>query len=193
MQVPWEPREAPLATPEERVATRVRLATWYPAQAANALAVEFLYAESKATFDVARDGMKNIDLKAATLITLLSTGLGAVALLGDASKLPARTPWLYGGLVLLAIALFAAVASLPTRPLSYPRLSDYALPGTLLLQPDAKTRVALELSEAWLRDTSAANRVAAGKARLFTFSAFLVVAGVIALMVNFVLGTSGHP
>ncbi len=140
-------------------------------------------------FDVARDGIKNIDLKAATLITLVSAGLGAVALLGDTSKLPARTPYLYWGLGVLALALFTAVGSLLTRPLSYPQMSPYALPGTLV-PPDAKTRVALELTEAWLRDTSAANRIAAGKARLFAFSASLVILGVFLLVGNFALGTS---
>ncbi len=63
--------------------------------------------------------------------TKQTTGLGAIALLGDASQLPGRTPFLFLGLFLLAIALFAAVLALPTRGLPVPRLSNYALLSTL--------------------------------------------------------------
>jgi hypothetical protein len=100
----------PLATAQERVATRERLEEQYRwLTVEDSDAATFLLGEAKAAFDATRDGIKNLDAKAGTLIGIVTTGLGAIALLGDASKLPPRTGFLYIGLGFLTVSLFTTV------------------------------------------------------------------------------------
>ncbi len=185
-EVPTEP----LATFSERSDTRKRLEQqyrWLTVDESDATA--FLLAEAKAAFDATRDGIKSLDAKAGSLIGIVTTGLGAIALLGDASKVPDRTPFLYFGLFLLAVALFAAVLALPTRGFPVPRLSNYALLSTLAVN-DNKARIQFELIESWLQDTRRAEAIAGGKARLLLIAAFTIVLGVLFLTVNWALGAS---
>jgi hypothetical protein len=189
----FEIRTEPLASHAERVATQRRLEQTYRwLTAANADAATFLYSEVKAEFDATQAGIKNLDTKASSLVGIVTTGLGAIALLGDSSKLPARTPLLFIGLVLLALALFAAVLALPTRGLPVPRLSDYALLSTLAGK-DNTARIQFELIEAWLQDTRRAEAIAGGKARLLLIAAFAIVLGVLSLTVNWAVGVKNSP
>jgi len=181
---------APLAPEEDRAATRERLEQRYPwLTAEEGETAAFLFSEAKAAFEATRDGIKNLDTKAGSLIGIVTTGLGALALLGDASKLPGRTPFLFLGLGLLSVALFAAVLALPTRGLPVPRLSNYALLSTLAVN-DNKARIQFDLIESWLRDTRRAEAIAGGKARLLLIAAFTIVLGVLSLTVNWTLGVS---
>jgi hypothetical protein len=178
----------PLASAEERIKTRERLEEQYRwLTADNGDAVTFLLGEAKAAFQATSDGIKNLDTKAGTLIGIVTTGLGAIALLGDASKLPGRTPFLFVGLGFLTVSLFAAVLALPTRGLPVPRLSNYALLSTLAVK-DNRARIQFELIETWLRDTRRAEAIAGGKARLLLVAAFTIVLGVLSLTLNWTLG-----
>lgn len=189
----FEVRTGVLASHQERVDTRIRLESqyrWLTEDRGKPAA--FLLGEAKAAFDSTRDGIKNLDTKAGTLIGIVTTGLGAFALLGDASKIPGRTAFLYIGLALLVVALFTAVLALPTRGLPVPRLSDYALLSTLASK-DNKARIQFELIEAWLSDTRAAEAIAGGKARLLLVAAFTIVLGVLSLTVNWSIGVATAP
>lgn len=190
-EVPLEP----LASIEERISTRERLEeryVWMTADDGDAAA--FIFAEAEKAFSTTLDGIKNLDTKAGTLIGIVTTGLGAIAILGDSSKLPARTPFLFIGLAFLTIALFAAVLALPTRGLSTPRLSNYTLLSTLT-SIDNKARIEFDLIEAWLDDTRRADAIAGGKARLLLIAVFAIVVGVVCLTANWSLGVSdqGRP
>jgi hypothetical protein len=180
----------PLASVEERIATRERLDDqyrWLIGTEGDAAA--FLFGEAKAAFEATRDGIKSLDTKASTLIGIVTTGLGAVALLGDASKLPAKSPYLFLGLALLAVALFAAVLALPARGLPVPSLSEYALLSTLAVT-DNQARIQFELIEAWLDDTHRAEAIAGGKARLLLIAALAIVLGAVSSTVNWVSGVT---
>jgi hypothetical protein len=180
----------PLATIRERVETRTRLEATYQALTSEEEgAVGFLFNEVKAAFETTQDGIKNLDAKAGSLVGIVTTGLGALALLGDGSKLPGKTPFLFIGLGLLALALFAAVLALPTRGLLLPNLSTYALLSTLGVE-DNRVRIQFELIEAWLQDIRRARAIAGGKARLLLISAFAIVFGVLSLTVNWAIGIS---
>jgi hypothetical protein len=187
----YEVAVQPLAPIKDRIDTRVRLEKYRFLTDDNGEATAFLFGEVKAGFDATRDGIKNLDTKAGLLIGIVTTGLGAIALLGDATKLPGRTPFLFAGLFLLAVALFAAVLALPTRGLPVPRLSNYALLSTLALSGN-KTRIQFELIESWLQNTRRAEAIAGGKARLLLVAAFTIVLGVLSLTVNWALGVE-HP
>jgi hypothetical protein len=173
---------------EDRVATRKRLEEqyrWLTSEDGDAAA--FLFEEAKAAFDSTRVGIQNLDTKAGTLIGIVTTGLGVVSLLGDPSKIPGRTPFLFVGLALLAIALFAAVLVLPSRGIPVPTLSNYALLSILAVN-DNKVRIQYELIETWLRDTRRAEAIAGGKARLLIIAAFTIVLGVLCLSANWAIG-----
>ena len=193
----WLPRlgrrifESPtreLAPVEDRVATRKRLEEkyrWLTVEEGDAAA--FLFEEAKAAFDSTRLGIQNLDTKAGTLIGIVTTGLGAISLLGDPSKIPGRTPFLFIGLALLAVALFAAVLELPSRGIPVPVLSNYALLSILAVN-DNKARIQYELIETWLGDTRRAEAIAGGKARLLIIAAFTIVLGVLCLSANRAIG-----
>ena len=177
-----------LAPIEDRVATRKRLEEqyrWLTVEDGEAAA--FLFEEAKAAFDSTRVGIQNLDTKASTLIGIVTTGLGAISLLGDPSKIPGRTPFLFVGLALLAVALFAAVLVLPSRGIPVPTLSNYALLSILAVN-DNKARIQYELIETWLRDTRRAEAIAGGKARLLIIAAFTIVLGVLCLSANWAIG-----
>jgi hypothetical protein len=177
-----------VASPETRSAVRAKLATKYALLThENGETAAFLLDEAKTSFDTTRDAIKVLDGKAGTLIGLISTGLAAVSVFGDYTKLPAKTPYLYIALALFGVALLGAVLALPTRPLFEPRLSNYSL-LSIAGDNDMKPRVQFELAESWLQAKQRAVAVGAGKARLVVWSSFALVMAVLCLCVNWIIG-----
>lgn len=157
----------------------------------NADAVAFLFDEVKAAFASARQGIQGLDTKAGTLIGLVTGGLGAIAFLGDSSKVPAKTPCLYAGLALLGLALFSALLAVPSPSIRVPDLSQYALQSTLG-DNDNKARIQFDLIGDWLRSIRESESIAIGKSRLLLAAVSTTVAGVLFLTLNYAWGTA-HP
>jgi hypothetical protein len=176
----WLPPE------HDRRAEGARLATDYPELTAQAAAVDVLYTEAKEAYQTERDRFKALDDKASTLLGIVTTGLGAVSILGDPSKAPDRNLWFAIALVSFGLAFALALAAHMPRGADTPALKGYALQSTLAV-PDNAVRIKYDLTLAWLRDrgtTIAANQ---RKARLLLFTTALLAVGLLALALNFVL------
>lgn len=182
----------PLATLEERQKTRERIETKYRRlRDPHGAPVDVLFAEAKAAYDAGRDRLKQLDAKAGTLIGIVTTGFGAIALLGDPSKMPKNGVWLSLGLVALAIAFAFALFSLVPRTSEFPSLSDYVLPSTVA-NPSNAPRIKLDLTEAWLRAGNQDDRAAFAKARLLILATAALGIGLGALAANYSIGKDGQ-
>jgi hypothetical protein len=176
-----------LAKPEVRLAHKERIESRYSSLTAkNANVVEVLFIEAKSAYASSRDRLTALDGKAATLIGIVTTGFGAIALLGDPSKMPSRGVWTVAALAALAAAFGLALASLAPRPAAYPALSNYNV-LELVINPSNEARVKFDLTEAWLRD--AQQNAAAGrkKSLLLKLSIAALVAALLALATNYIL------
>jgi len=72
--------------------TRERIETGYPGlHPTNTATVDLLYTEAKSRYDANRERSKTLDGKAGTLITIITTGFGAFAILGDPAKIGTTT------------------------------------------------------------------------------------------------------
>jgi hypothetical protein len=183
----------PLASLPERVATRRRIEADYAQLVQpDGKPVDVLYEEAKRAFDAGRERIKNLEAKAGTLIGIVTTGFGAIALLGDPTKVPSHGLWLGIGLVALAVAFVCALLSLAPRPVRFPSLSHYALPNTVA-NVDNEPRIKLDLVEAWLRAGLADERTSFEKARLLAASTILLAIGLFALGANYSIKDGEKP
>jgi len=174
----------PLATSEDGEKKRNELeSTYHDLTARNDEAARFAFDESKAAYDLSRERFKSLDGKAVTFTGIIIAGLGAIAVLGDPSKIQAHGWWLYVGLGALCFALAASLLSLAPGKLTTPDLSPYVWPATFA-NADNLARVRIELARAWLRDNVSLERANAGKGRCLNWASFLVVVGLAALIGN---------
>lgn len=181
---PFDPNTT-LASAAFREATRTRLERDYAnLTKANKDAVDFAFDESKASYDLTRERFKTLDGKGGTLTGIVTTGLGAIAVLGDPSKIPAHGFWLYLSLAAFCVALVAAVFSLAPRGVANPDLSPYVSPPTLA-NPDNLARVKTELARAWLRDAATVEHANREKSRRLRIATGTLVIGVAALVANY--------
>jgi hypothetical protein len=182
----------PLATLQERVDTRDRIETRYAALIdTGGKPVDVLFDEAKDAYDAGRERLKGLDAKAGTLIGIVTTGFGAIAILGDPSKTPKHGAWLTIGLVALAVAFVLALLSLVPRTARFPSLSHYALPKTVA-NPSNEPRIKLDLTEAWLRAGRENERAAYQKARLLVAATVALGIGLASLAANYSIGTGGE-
>ena len=175
-----------LATPEERLKRKRQIEAAYARlNAKNGNVVEALFIEAKAAYAVSRDRLTALDGKAATLIGIVTTGFGVIALLGDPTKTPAKGFWMITALAALAVAFALALASLAPQPTPYPKLSDY---NTLELvsNPANEARLKLELTEAFLRDMIENSNRGYEKSRLLLFAIGALTVALLALAANYI-------
>ncbi len=183
--------ESGLATKEERADTVKRITTGYPGLlGAPSATVDLLYAEAKSKFDAGRERSRALDAKAGTLITIISTGVGVFAILGDPSKLGVNA-WVIVALAAFAAGFFFALMAQVPRDVQFPEISMYA---TLLLVRDPKNaiRIKYELTRSWLRDADATDRAGFAKRRLINLSTTFVGVGLAALIGNYFLAGTGE-
>jgi len=180
-----------LATDPEKDATLRRITTGYPGLlGAPSTTVDLLYSEAKSKYDAGRDRSKALDAKAGTLITIITTGFGAFAILGDPAKL-GLNGWVIVGLVAFAVAFFFALMAQVPRDVQFPEISLYAsLP--LVKDPKNAVRIKYELTRSWLRDADANDRAGFAKRRLLNLSTALVGVGLASLTLNYILAPSGE-
>ncbi len=183
---PFDPNST-LASSQVREASRIRLETDYAKlTATNKDATDFAFDQSKASYDLARERFKALDGKGGTLTGIVTTGLGAIAVLGDPSKIPAHGFWLYLSLAAFCGALIAAAFSLAPRGVANPDLSPYVSPGTLA-NVDNLARIKTELARAWLRDTATVEHANQEKSARLRIATGALVIGVAALVANYAL------
>lgn len=175
-----------LASDTEKQATFKRIHDDYPGLYSNDNAtVELLYTEAKAKYESSRDRFKQLDGKAGTLITIVTTGFGAFAILGDPGKL-GQNAWVGAGLLALAVSfVFALIAQVP-RSIHFPELSTYVALDTVKYAGHA-VRIKYELTRSWVRDADTSDRACAAKARLLNISTALLGIGLAALTLNYAL------
>lgn len=147
----------------------------------------FLLAEVKDTYDRKIEGSKSLDAKASSLLALVAGGTGAYTLLGGIKHgtavldpLPALSLALFlGTLVTCLYALRVQRRSIPSVAAfnSVPVLKD----------PANKARVAFILIDRWQANSIALDRQVQLKGIAVYWAALLLVFGVIALVLNFVL------
>lgn len=180
-----------LSTTEEKRDTVQRLSIGYPhlGEASSGL-VDFLFGEAKSKYDAGRERSKALDAKAGTLITIVTTGFGAFAILGDPTKIGAG-PLAIPGLVALGAAfVFALMAQIP-RDVFFPELSFY-VSLDLVNDPVNEVRVKYELTRSWLRDADVNDRTSVAKKRLLNISTGALGIGLAALTLNFAFPFSGE-
>ena len=179
-------QESGLATDKERDDSFRQITTGYPGLYSNDNpAVDLLFTEAKAKYESGRDRYKALDAKAGTLITIVTTGFGAFAILGDPGKLGPNV-WVVIGLIALAIAfIFALISQLP-RPVYFPELSMY-VQLALVKKAENAVRIKYELTRIWVRDADANDRACIAKARLLNISTTLLGVGLAALTLNYTL------
>jgi hypothetical protein len=180
-----------LATDQEKADTLARITTGYPGLlGAPSATVDLLYAEAKSKYDAGRARSQALDAKAGTLITIITTGFGAFAILGDPAKL-GLSAWIVLGLVAFAAAFILALVAQVPRDVQFPEVSMYASLA-LVKDPRNSIRVKYELTRSWLRDADANDRAGFAKRRLLNFSTALVGVGLAALTLNYTLAPSGE-
>jgi|GEM_PF-6715859 hypothetical protein len=182
----------PLATPDERADTRERIERdLVRLRDPKGSPIDVLYAEAKASYDAGRERLKQLEAKAGTLIGIVTTGFGAIAILGDPSKTPKNGIWLSIGLIALAIAFMCALLSVRPSLSDFPSLSHYVLPETVA-NPSNAPRIKYDLTEAWLRDARTGERLAFTKARFLVVSTAALGVGLGALAANYSIGGDEH-
>jgi hypothetical protein len=175
----------PDASDQEIIATQHLLETDYAAiRADRAAAVDVLYTEAKGGYDLARERNKVLEGKAGTLITIVTTGFGAIALIGDPSKGVQRNGAVIVALTSLAMAFFAALGALVPRRTDYPLLAQYAS-AEILAKNDNAARIKFDLIGSWLQGQRRNNAAARDKGRLLFGATLLLGLGLGALAYNF--------
>jgi hypothetical protein len=180
---------AKLASAKFRVDTKDRLESKYATlNAHNGEATDLLLQQARSVYDLARDRFKGLDSKAGTLIGIVTTGFGALAILGDPTKVPAHGAWIVIAMIALGVGFLCALSSLVPRGAQNPDLSPYLWRDTL--QNNANVpRIRFDLAAAWVRDAAAVEAATIVKGRwLFAGAAALFVA-IIALVINYAIAT----
>ena len=154
-------------------------------------AAKFAYDESKASYDLTRERFKSLDAKAVTLTGIITTGLGAIALLGDPAKVPAHGFWIYVALGALCGALVGSLCALAPRGIANPDLSPYVWPATLA-NVDNLARVRVHVARAWLRDSAVIEHTNAVKGKRLQFATMLLVTGLAGLILNSIVAKPGE-
>jgi hypothetical protein len=117
---------AQLASAQVRADTKTRIETSYASlNAHNGDATELLLEQARAVYDLARDRFKTLDGKAGTLIGIVTTGFGALAILGDPTKVPSHGVWIVLAMIALGFGFICALSSLVPRGSQNPDLSPY--------------------------------------------------------------------
>jgi hypothetical protein len=184
-----KPNGVKLASAELRADTKNRIETTYATlNAQNGDTVDLLLQQARDVYDLARDRFKTLDGKAGTLIGIVTTGFGALAILGDPTKVPSHGAWIVLAMTALGVGFLCALSSLVPRGSQNPDLSPYLWRETVENAANAP-RIRFDLAAAWVRDAAAVDEATIVKGRwLFAGAAALFVA-IIALVINYALAT----
>lgn len=147
-------------------------------------AVDLLFDEAKGLYNLARDRFKTLDGKAATLIGIVTTGFGAIAILGDPSKVPSHGIWLYTALAAFITSFIAALWALRPQGTDTPDPSYY-LSTDLVASKDSMVRIKFDLSIAWMRDTASIEHATEQKAARLLAALALLFVGIVSLGINY--------
>jgi hypothetical protein len=176
---------ATLASPNERRETEERLKADYAALNDDSKeAVDLLFDEGKVLYDLARDRFKTLDGKAATLIGIVTTGFGAIALLGDPTKIPSHGFWLAAALAAFIACFISALWSLSPRGTATPDPSYYLSTGSVAAK-NSEVRIKFDLSIAWIRDAASIEHATNEKGSRLLKALVLLFAGVVCLGINY--------
>jgi hypothetical protein len=170
--------------PERRDTLKDLMHRYGAFSAATTPTVDALLAEVKTAYDLSRDRIKAIEAKATTLIGIVTTGLGALAILGDPTKVPSRGVWLAAALVAFAVAFMTALLAIAPRASEYPDLSLYALRSTVMDATNA-ARVKFDFSQQLLGSVLDNNRASFIKGKLVVSGTALLGVGLAALILNY--------
>lgn len=187
----WAPKlfgDAPesRATPEELQAKKQELTTHMDAFInAYTDAIDLLFTEAKAAAEEARGRVAALEAKAGTLIGIVTTGLGAIAFLGDPAKFGRRDGPVIVAVAALGLAFAAALGSLVPRRTGYPSLEPYASNATLY-DDDNAPRIKYDLLPRWLRVARENNATSRDKGRLLIAATALLGIALGALTYNFI-------
>jgi hypothetical protein len=172
--------------------TRERIETGYPGlHPTNTATVDLLYTEAKSRYDANRERSKTLDGKAGTLITIITTGFGAFAILGDPAKIGTTTTWVIVGLFAFAAAFVLALVAQRPSDVQFPNLSVYVNLG-VVTNPANAIRVKYELTRAWLRDAEQSNRSTLVKGRLLNAATAFIGIGLASLTLNYIFASPGE-
>lgn len=180
---------AKLASAQRRVDTKRRIETNYSTlNARNGDATDLLLQQARAVYDLARDRFKVLDGKAGTLIGIVTTGFGALAILGDPNKVPSRGPWIILAMGALGTGFICALISMLPRGAQSPDLSPYLWRDTL--QNNANVpRIRFDLAAAWVRDAASIEIATMAKGRWLFAGAITLLIAIAALLINYTIAT----
>jgi hypothetical protein len=183
--------QSTLASEAERYKTKQTLDGYAGLTQQDGDAAEFIFRESKSAYDLARDRLKILDGKAGTLIGIVTTGFGAIAILGDPARVPSHGFWLYVSLFFLAVAFVFGLLSLAPRGANSPDLSYYVL-DEILHNPANTVRIKFDLAQAWLRDAASVEFASIVKGSRLLAGTVALFFGIIALAVNYITAAPGE-
>jgi hypothetical protein len=180
---------AKLASAKYRAETKRRIEADYATlNAHNGDATDLLLREAHAVYDLARDRFKSLDGKAGTLIGIVTTGFGALAILGDPNKVPSHGAWIVLAMLALGAGFLCALKSLVPRGSQNPDLSPYLWRDTL--QNNANVpRIRFDLAAAWVRDAASVELATIVKGRWLLAGAIALLIAIVALVINYALAT----
>lgn len=179
---------------DHRRAVLATLSNEYAAFSAGSnLTVDVLLVEAKAAHELSRDRIKQLETKAVSIIGIVTTGLGALAILGDPHRIPSYGLWLEAAIVALGLSFVSAVLAITPLMLSrYPDLSYYAIPETVGDAANA-ARVKFHFAQGIISAIHANYHVAIVKGKLVVIAAALLGAALFALIANFWLARQLSP
>lgn len=148
-------------------------------------AIDFLFTEAKTAADEARGRITALEAKAGTLIGIVTTGLGAIAFLGDPSKLGKRDAPVIIAVAALGLAFAGALGALVPRRTGFPGLEPYA-GNAILYDSDNAPRIKYDLLPRWLRAARESNATSRDKGRLLIAATALLGIALGALTYNFI-------
>jgi hypothetical protein len=183
------PNGAKLASAQYRAKTKRRIETDYATlNARNGDAADLLLQEARAIYDLARDRFKTLDGKAGTLIGIVTTGFGALAILVDPTKVPSHGIWIVLAMIALGAGFISALSSLVPRGSQNPDLSPYLWRDTL--QNNANVpRIRFDLAAAWVRDAASVEAATIVKGRRLFVGAIALFIAIIMLVINYAIAT----
>jgi hypothetical protein len=191
--MPWLSKPAlngaKLASAEFRAETKTRIETKYAVlNARNGDASDLLLQQARAVYDLARDRFKALDGKAGTLIGIVTTGFGALAILGDPTKVPAHGVWIVLAMISLGTGFICALISLVPRGSQNPDLSPYLWLSTVQNNSNVP-RLRFDLAAAWVRDAASVETATIVKGRWLFAGACALFIAIISLVINYALAT----
>jgi hypothetical protein len=143
--------------------------------------------EAKEIVKTKWDGIRSIESKAAAQITVATSAVGLLSIIGPKASDHIRTsPFFYGGVALVFLALVANAICLWPTGYRYSSLEQYNDTDTVL-NPAFKSRIELELTEGYLKTSRRLEIPATRKARSFTVATSALILGILALFVNYAI------